>query len=887
MEIKVEQLLSGKGGSYIFPFFWQHGESEEVLREYMKAIYEANIYEVCLESRPHPDFCGPKWWEDMDVIMDEARKRGMKVWLLDDSHFPTGYANGGITPDADPHICKQYLNFATADVAGPMLQVNLNVNKEMELRGEPAPFRSPFPMRHPIPTRKFDTDKLLKVMAYKINRHSRLDGEGIDITDHVKDGILTWDVPTGMWRIYIVFFTQNGGGRPDYINVLSRDSVRVLIDKVYEPVYQRYKDDFGKTFRGFFSDEPLMGNFPNNYEHGGLIGTKYMPMPWCEEVPAMLEERLGKDWLSLMPLLWDANSSEELTGKVRHAYMDTITLLIQKNFSYQLGDWCRAHGVEYIGHIVEDHNASATISSSMGHFFRSLDGQDMAGIDIIGGGVMPAGENRMGRSPGAENAGDFHHFLIAKLASSHAHIDPKKKGRAMVELFGAYGWNFGITSMKYLVDHFLVRGVNRYVPHAFTPKDFPDPDCPPHFYAHGENPQYRHFGKLMSYVQKVCHLIDGGLHKAPVALLHSDMALWAGKCMTSEVPARILTENQIDFDVIPSDIFDQPDRFSFDGKMHINGETFSALVIPECRFITKNVVDFAKLAMEKGFPVFFINSLPKYISEYDVECEVEGTVAALDELPAKLREVGAYEVTIDPACIDIRYYHYVLDNDIYIFSNENTGETYRGEITVPTKGDACIYHAWDNVLRPLEYTTCEEGTKLRLELRPYNPVIVVFGDKGENLVPEVKAEGTPVELKGWKVSLCESKQYPSFGEPFEMEELNSIATVDPNFSGFIRYEKSFDYAKGEKCVLELTAAYEGVEVWCNGKYIGMKISPDYIFDLTDAAKEGKNDLRIEVATNLDRKVRGTLGGYFQFHRYAPLDPTGLVGPVRIWTKLNK
>lgn len=30
----------------------------------------------------------------MDVIMEEARTRGMRVWILDDEHFPTGYAAG-------------------------------------------------------------------------------------------------------------------------------------------------------------------------------------------------------------------------------------------------------------------------------------------------------------------------------------------------------------------------------------------------------------------------------------------------------------------------------------------------------------------------------------------------------------------------------------------------------------------------------------------------------------------------------------------------------------------------------------------------------------------------------------------------------------------------
>ena len=101
MNKTVERLLKGKADCHMLPFFWQHGEDEATLRKYMAVIQEANCNAVCVESRPHPDFCGPKWWEDMDIILEEARRRGMKVWILDDSHFPTGYANGALKDKPD------------------------------------------------------------------------------------------------------------------------------------------------------------------------------------------------------------------------------------------------------------------------------------------------------------------------------------------------------------------------------------------------------------------------------------------------------------------------------------------------------------------------------------------------------------------------------------------------------------------------------------------------------------------------------------------------------------------------------------------------------------------------------------------------------------------
>lgn len=81
MNHTIERLRKGNERNHVLPFFWQHGEDEATLRSMMSAIHGANCHAVCVESRPHPDFCGDGWWRDMDIILDEARKRDMKVWI--------------------------------------------------------------------------------------------------------------------------------------------------------------------------------------------------------------------------------------------------------------------------------------------------------------------------------------------------------------------------------------------------------------------------------------------------------------------------------------------------------------------------------------------------------------------------------------------------------------------------------------------------------------------------------------------------------------------------------------------------------------------------------------------------------------------------------------
>jgi hypothetical protein len=869
MQTRLNELLKNEGGSYILPFFWQHGEDEKTLREYMRAIRGANIREVCVESRPHPNYCGPKWWEDVDIILDEARQMEMRVWILDDSHFPSGYGNG-VYDDCPAALCKQYLKFATAEVLGPTQGVRFDIFAEMAEAAKPIKPHV-FPgadipdemKRGQPPIRVFADDNLLGVYAYRYDARGKLT-DGRDVAAFVKNGILEWDVPEGRWRLFAAFATRKGGGVTSYMNVLDYDSVNLIVQNIYEPHYGRYRRDFGKTFAGFFSDEPLFGNFPWNYTPTA-IGSSEMALPWSKDVPAMLEKRLGPDWLGLTPLLWAESADDSLTRAVRVQYMDALTELVKVNYSMQLGAWCDAHNVQYIGHIVEDMGSSGGLGASLGHFFRAMAGMHMGGVDVIGGQYVTGGAYRQ-----ETDRADFYHFTLGKLGTSYAHLDPRKGGRSMIELFGAYGWEFGVRDMKMLADHFLVSGVNRFVPHAFSPKAFPDRDCPPHFYAHGENPQYRHFGALMAYMQRVSHLIDGGTHIVPVAVLHADEAVWAGgfpEARKVDRAARVLLENQIDFDFVPADLISDPSAYALGKKLTVNGESFDALVVPQAGYAAEHLKAFLDEAAARGFPVLF--------SETD---------AALEKLPEDLDALGARHVRLDKSFPDLRYYRYARDGEVYIFVNESTGTAFSGHVTVPCAGPACVYDAWENCLRPVEAKAANGGTELNLTVRPYEPVIVAFGEVDGVRIPEAEIRGEKASLGAWTVSVCEAKEYPDFRLLAEGAALPNVGKMLPDFSGFIRYETHFATHAGE-AVLEIGDAYEGVEVWLNDIPVGNKVAPRFAFDLSLALKPGENRLRIEVATNLARKTDKMLGKTFALYKKSPaVMPIGIVGSADVYLK---
>ena len=160
----------------------------------------------------------------------------------------------------------------------------------------------------------------------------------------------------------------------------------------------------------------------------------------------------------------------------------------------------REHGVMSVGHLIEDMNAHMRLGYGAAHYFRGLDGQDMAGMDIVWGQIYPGIHKIPYAAPVIEDMVDplFFTYTLPKLAASHAHFSKKKEREGKcAKFFGAFGWAEGLPMMKLIADEMLVSGINYFVPHAFSPK-YPDPDCPPSFFARGNQPQFPLFGRLIS-----------------------------------------------------------------------------------------------------------------------------------------------------------------------------------------------------------------------------------------------------------------------------------------------------------------------------------------------------------------------------------------------------
>ncbi len=860
MDKHLRESLDGQYESRQFPFLWVHDEDsyEDVLTEIL-AIKRCGFRAFCVESRPFEAFCEEPWWRLMGFILETARANGMRVWLLDDKHFPTGYATGYLERPENAHMRKRLIREVQAEAVGPLRACKVDV----------------------LGWIAHERERVISVIAYPhLEGGERLDADGaIDLTASLHaDGCVYFDLPVGVWRICTLIETDGTGGHvtaTSYIDMLNRASCEAMIKAVYLPHYEHFSEYFGNTFVGFFSDEPGFLNRVSTYHNKlGDFGEKY---PYSEALVALIAASAGiseAETRLLLPALWE--DLGEKTALLRTHYMEVVSRLYRENFSCLLGDFCRAHGVLYVGHVIEDQDAHMRLGYGAGHFFRAMDGQDMAGIDSVLIQDIPGLGNRVHRGPACDRGrfdGSLFRYTLPKLAASHAHIDPKKKGRAMCEIFGAFGWAEGLSYMRGIADVMMASGIHYFVPHAFSVKR-EDPDCPPHLYNGGAYTHYALFSRLIAYMERLSHLFADSTHRADVAVFYNAEGEWTGgKNQPFREICAHLTQHLIDFDILPYDALIGAEVK--DGRLVLGQEDYGALIISASEILPKDrLLLFADLA-ERGVPIIFTENLPRAFAEGGTTKDILPLFSQVStaRLNDALRARGLAAITAETPS-PLRIYRATRgDIRLMLISNEAVGESVSFSLSIPeADGDCLIYDAWDNAL----YRTEVRDGRVDLTIENGNTLALVFGEDIPSGTPAFTEalDRTPLSLR-YDIAL-KAESEAEFSDYARDSQLIDITAPDrlPDFSGQVRYRTRFCAPDGYT-VLDLGQVGETAEVWLNGNYIGARINAPYKFSLRDHLTAGENELEVIVIANAAHKRRDG------FSRFIFLPPTGILGEVAL------
>lgn len=825
------------------PFWMVHGEeSDEELRQFLDVAYRFGFEGVTLHPYNYKDFLGDGEWSRWKVIVDHARKLGLAVWQQDDKNYPSGYAAGTIV--------RQERALARWEIA--------LVHKQA--------YRGPAPLELRLASVVPKTHRLVSVSA--LGPEERIE----DPTERAASGEVLWDVPAGQWTVCITARWQPELERSaeevrGYIDPLSERATDLYVDAISGATFRHLGPEFGRTWKGFFIDEPGF------YSSGDKLGQGNGDYPYTPDFLERFTRNYGYSPRALLPLLWVSHGKQ--TARVRRDYMDYVSGEYARLFIGKLTTFAESHGIQITGHVRED--KPYELGAGTGDNVRCLEHYSMGGFDHIFDQWYGPDEDVYWRQP--------------KMASSVSHYKQTPQDEAMVEHFAATGWRTGLTEMKAMMDWTTCRGLNRIVPCGLDTARPTVWEDAPEFWLHGENPLAPYFRAYQVVANRETMLIRGGRHIAKALVLDPAESAWAGTVEDLWKVNKALGQAHFDHDIVSYRVFTDSARCRFEGKRILLGqEDYEFVVVPGVDAIPPAVLARLLNFYSAGGTVICVGpearldpSTMKIVPRLpfrstdgqenqavsDLAAKIWGPQAAgpgrayltgYSSVTSLIYGLNAHDVWIEPTLRGLQYYHRRLSKrDLYFFNNE--GEAVR--TVVALEGADGVPEMWDPVTGRIFQAPCyyKKVSKLhiRLELDRYESLFVVVNPavRPQNHLLKTDADRVlrrdngKIELRhfggGAVHYVAESGQERTWtpGTAREPLVLSNGWQRTAGVRGAATYTTTFPLSGlGSSAELHVTRMTQVVHPKLNGHDLGMRFAWPFRFDLGPHLSPSANQLEI-------------------------------------------
>ena len=768
-----------------------------------------------------PAYLSPGHMDQVKFIVAEAAKRNMRLWIQDESDYPSGFA-GGIISERYPQLGMQAL---LADIT-----VRVYPGETLEL---PVPATTMAIWA----TETEESGTIKQVIPVPVPANGQLKWITPAEGSTPNEPRYNWQV-TIMRHTYLSSNTRNfnraDGSRAkdslySLIDYLDPKATDAFLHITHDTYYDAVGDQFGKTVLGFFGDEP-----------------EYQFTPWSPTLQEQFKAQKGYDIAPYMPQ-WFNRQSTEQSVRASADYTDVWSGIFRSSFFGEQANWAQAHNVEYLVHIGHEETMLA-VAHQAADFFRGYRYVQVPGIDNLSKLVPGA----VHQADGTWNVNNN----FPKLASSAAHLF----GRPQV--WSENGGGSGGDG-KYQINYQLVRGINALqirVPGlrggggdgaaGQEPGTVP-PDSP----------------QTVWYTNRAGYLMAIGRPAAQVALYHPVNSIWLGGDAATEADHSTtklgwqLFEHQVDWDYFDEQSLSSVATLANGGFRNLSGQTYKVIIFPSTTVITRTGLARLQEFAKAGGKVIFIGKTPSLIldkSYLDMKEKPDLSFATLiessgDITPAVIAALPKPDVKLDAEFLRLIYTHRKwTDGDMYFFFNESN----KAESRMATIEGHGVAQDWDLATGEI-HPILTSGTKaegadsvtIPLLLGPYEAKVIVVGPLPKGIAAAAEpsfASGEPLaDLSGdWKLDL-NGKQFTTPIKPWQ--ELGS-----KSFAGPATYSMQFTVAaapKGKRIYLEIADVHDYAHVTLNGKEVGARSFQPYRWDVTSAVKKGANALKIEVYAN--------------------------------------
>ncbi|MBN2013505.1 beta-galactosidase [candidate division KSB1 bacterium] len=662
---------------YSMTFYWGwDGEiTEEVIASDLDAFKARGVHIVTLESgyAMGMPYLSPEWFEMVKKTVELARERDMRVWIVDEGKYPSGFAGGKFTTDAPELRMKALVVADTLEAVG----------------GETIFQKLP----HNV------------VSAIAINQ--------TDTSNHILDiqpGELQWTAPEGTWNVLLIKHdfrssptravnnpTRGKDASNSLCDYLDPAATHQFIQFTHEQHKQYVGSEFGKTVLGFRGDEP-------DYSIRGI--------PWTPKIFEIFKQRKGYDVQPHVASFFTSKPTDE-QKRIKADYWDVWPDLFGESFFQQQADWCAQNNLEYLVHLNKEDDMMQLVAHE-GDFFECMRHVQMPGVDAIWNQIWPD-DGKVTDYP--------------KYASSAAHVYGKP--RSFTESFAAYRTQPTVAQAKWVLDHQFARGINM-VEVMFVPASTKGKLGLRGWNASDEFPGVAKYVHRSCYLLSQGRpAADIAVYYPTTSLWLGNEA---SDKYTLQLMQRLL-ETQRDFDFVDETALSSAMLLENGLFQNLSGQTYRAVLIPSAVAISKQALVRLQTFAASGGTVVFLGAEPSLIVDKTFRDVVASTDLswAIHEPSGELtapvmKALPQPDVALDKTCPAIKYTHRKLaDADLYFFFNEST-EQQIVKATVTGNGQAQEWDAMTGEIKKIEDAASEsEQVTFELELEPYGTKFIVIG----------------------------------------------------------------------------------------------------------------------------------------------------------------
>ena len=646
-------------------------------------------------------------------------------------------------------------------------------------------------------------EKLLAVVAGKINNGIIDPASLTNLTDKVKDNKIKWKVPEGSWRIMCFWLAiEKSHQTVDHFNA---EAVQRHCDYLGGKFNYAVGEEFGKTVESFFCD-----SFELPYLASGI--------KWSDGLLQKFEELKGYNLITYLPAIWWEVGKE--SPKIRYDVNQFLSEVGTETFFKTFLNWCETNGIK--GRI-QAYGFETDILKASGM-------SDIPEMEITAGEKDQHGwfDTRIGPK---------------KYVASGAHIYGKKIISVEANTFLHWErYRATLEEIKIASDVFLRSGANKFYTHGYSAS--PERDLAPSRrtgWATQVNPTntwWKYYPLLAEYIARCSYILRQG-DFAPDIAIYSPLAnQWTKDALNARRWTRdfdwgelgkLLISNGYDFDLLNDDALQNIANFE-NGELKIRNLEYKILLLPNIESIPLRTLKKIEDYIESGGTVVALDRLPEFStgliqsSENDEEVKIivqnlfdnlngrgldpinygkgktyylkkvihreiwwDQYSAMLDPFLKILNQTIPPDFEIDFAFEELRknngltfLHRKIGSSDLYFVTNiQDTPVSLPVNFRVQNK-NVWNWNPYNGDINQLfQYSRSASGTKIPIKLAPWESTIIVF-EKGVAIPHVNKTNMDKIIAVNDKVIIAEVSDNGSF----------FINVVDDSQETFMIYEIS-------------------------------------------------------------------------------------------------